>query len=476
MLHKFRRNDLIIALDTESGGVHVLNELTSDIIDLFHDKETENISANFAEKAYTGELSEDITAALMSLQTKGYSFSEIEEAYNELCELYSQNALYSKPILLEQKTATIPVKALCLHIAHDCNMRCRYCFASQGDFGRSKSVMSLEVGKKAIDFLVSRSGKIRNLEVDFFGGEPLLAMDTVKGIVEYARSLESKHGKCFRFTITTNGTLLDDETIDYINNEMSNVVLSIDGRKDINDKTRYFEDGSGCYDMIMPKYQKLVEKRKELGKYTDYYVRGTFTKQNLDFSNDVMHLADCGFDQISVEPVVTKDEYLSLTENETDRIFAEYDILCDKIIESRKNGKWFNFFHFMADLDEGPCLYKRTKGCGSGSEYLAITPTGDIYPCHQFVEHEEFCLGSVMDNSLNDEIRFRFKECNIGNGSLKKCADCWDKYFCGGGCAANNYKYTGKISEPYEMGCVLQKKRTECTLYMKCVEALAQEN
>jgi len=473
MLHKFSRNGVIIALDTESGAVHILNELTSRIIDLFtYEQDRDILASEYEKTAYKKELSAEIVTALDVFCKSGIPFSkeEVYEAYQELCELYEQGMLYSKTVVLNRKLAPIPVKAMCLHIAHDCNMRCRYCFASTGDFGGARGTMSPEVGRAAIDFILARSLKVKNLEIDFFGGEPLLAMDTVKEVVRYAREKEKEYHKNFRFTITTNGTLLDDEIIDFINDEMSNVVLSIDGRREINDKTRFFEDGSGCYDMILPQYKKLVSLRGE----KSYYVRGTFTRHNLDFSNDVLHLANEGFEQISVEPVVTKDKELAFTEDDLDQIYAEYDKLADDIIESRKNGKYFNFFHFMADLDDGPCIYKRTKGCGSGSEYVAVTPTGDIYPCHQFVEHEEFRLGSVLDQTLDDEKRQSFQDCNIGNGTLKQCANCWDKYFCGGGCAANNYKFTGKISEPYEMGCNLQKKRTECTLYIKALEAMEE--
>ena len=488
MLHKFERNGVILALDTESGAVHILTPLASGIIDLFagQGENVDSIAPSYAGMAYRTDCRDKCLPVLISFAlTHGYEEQDVLEAYEELCVLFQDGMLYSEPVLplssdnaspskqvpFAPGKAMPPVKALCLSIAHDCNMRCKYCFASTGDYGRDRSVMSSQTGKKAIDFVLSQSGSVHNLEVDFFGGEPLLAFDTVRDVVCYAREQEKRTGKCFRFTLTTNGTLLNDEIIDFINREMANVVLSVDGRKQVNDRVRYFEDGTGCYDAVLPKFQKLVSQRGD----KDYYVRGTFTRLNLDFTEDVLHLADQGFDQISVEPVVTKDPALSLELEHLEQIEREYDRLADAIVQRRKDGCWFNFFHFMADLDEGPCVYKRTKGCGSGTEYLAVTPSGDIYPCHQFVEHEQFKLGNVYDQSLDLQKRQYFQACSLASNSLKACAGCWDKYFCGGGCAANNFNFNRDIATPYELGCRLQKKRTECTLYIKAWEALTRK-
>ena len=362
-----------------------------------------------------------------------------------------------------------PVKAMCLHVAHDCNLRCSYCFASTGDFGEGRKLLDAETGKKAIDFLLVQSKDRRNLELDFFGGEPLMNFGVVKEIVAYARSKEKEYHKNFRFTITTNGMLLNDPVIDYINQEMSNVVLSIDGRKEVNDRVRVRCDGSGSYDSIVPKYQRLVEKRGQ----DQYYVRGTFTKYNLDFAKDVMHLHELGFDQVSVEPVVSDPKLpYALTEADLPRIFEEYETLAKQLIEKRKKGEGFNFFHFMLDLDQGPCAIKRLRGCGCGNEYVAVTPDGDIYPCHQFVGMEEWKMGSVLDNTFDLKKKSYFAKANIYG--KEGCKDCWAKFYCSGGCNANNLQYAGDVLRPHKLYCELEKKRLECAIMMKA--AMADES
>ncbi len=398
-------------------------------------------------------------------QLAKYDSSEVAEAYAELYQLYKEGLLYSPDAEYKMPPSGV-VKSMCLHVSHDCNMRCRYCFADGGDYNRSRKLMDLETGKKALDFLFEKSGKIHNLEVDMFGGEPLLNFGMIRELVAYGRQREREFDKRIAFTITTNGALLDDGSIDFINAEFSNVVLSIDGRREVNDKMRTFEDGSGTYDTILPKFKRLVERRGE----GEYYVRGTFTRANLDFTSDVLALADAGFDQISVEPVVLDErDELSIRREDLPRIYAEYDKLARELIKRNRAGRSINFFHFMIDLDGGPCVYKRCKGCGSGSEYVAVTPDGDIYPCHQFVEFTPMKMGSVYDNTFDRDMQKQFAGHNItSNGT---CRDCWAKYFCGGGCAANNHKYNGTISEPYAITCELERKRVECALAIKAALA-----
>ena len=382
MIHKYKLGGFNIVLDVNSGGVHIVDELTYDMLD--------NVELPFEEKC---------PEKVIKKLSKYYSVDEIESCYNEIVELYNDQILFSEDDYEKYADYSVasPVKAMCLNIAHDCNLRCKYCFASTGDFGKGRKLMTFETGKKAIDFLLEKSLDRKNLELDFFGGEPLMNFDVVKQIVEYARSREAEYGKKFRFTITTNGVLLDDDKIDFINREMSNVVLSIDGRKEVNDYMRKRVDGSGCYDKIMPAFKKLVEKRGD----KEYYVRGTFTKNNLDFSNDVFDLYNNGFDQISVEPVVCEASAdYAITEKELPAIFKEYERLAERILENEKKGKKFNFFHFMLDLDQGPCAIKRLRGCGCGNDYVAITPDGDIYPCHQFVGIEEFKWATLMSALL----------------------------------------------------------------------------
>lgn len=448
MIHKYSMNGLFIVLDVNSGAVHVVDEIVYDILDFYKELPLDEIISRLKDK---------------------YSADAVKEAYGEIKELENEKLLYTEDIykevipLIERRDPV--VKALCLHIAHDCNLKCKYCFAEEGEYHGKRELMSLEVGKKAIDFLIKASGKRKNLEVDFFGGEPLMNFDVVKGIVEYARSIEKEKGKNFRFTITTNGILLNDDIMEYINENMHNVVLSIDGRKEVNDRMRPRAGGQGSYDNIVPKFQKLAESRNQ----TDYYVRGTFTRHNLDFGKDVLHLADLGFKQISVEPVVADpSEDYAIQEEDLPVIFEEYERLAKDIIKRRKEGKWFNFFHFMIDLTGGPCVTKRLVGCGSGTEYLAVTPTGDLYPCHQFVGQEQFKMGTVDTGVVNTDIRKDFEQCNVYNKPV--CQDCWAKFYCSGGCVANSYNSHGDLITPYEIGCEMQKKRIECAIMIKAVE------
>ncbi len=448
MIHKYYLNGLYIVLDVNSGSVHVTDETTYKIVDRY---KTESIK-QLAELC-------------------GCTEQEISEIIAELRQLEEQGLLYSKDSGEEAAKTLVKdkglVKALCLHIAHSCNLRCAYCFAGDGEYGASseKKLMSFEVGKAAIDFLIVNSASRKNLEVDFFGGEPLLNFEVVKQIVEYAKSIENKHGKTFRFTITTNGLLLDDEKLDYINKNMNNIVLSIDGRKETNDKMRYGAAGTGCYDDIVPIFQKTAESRHQ----ANYYVRGTFTAENLDFSNDVLHLASLGFKQISVEPVVGSDSLgYTLKREHLPVLFAEYEKLARDIIQMKKDGKEFNFFHYMIDLTGGPCLTKRITGCGAGTEYLAVSPNGDLYPCHQFTGVEGFLMGSVFGGVSNNNVRDALAKQNVY--SKPDCRECFAKFYCSGGCAANAYNATGDFSKPYELGCELQRKRVECALMIKADE------
>ncbi|SHJ51240.1 uncharacterized protein SAMN02745912_00203 [Paramaledivibacter caminithermalis DSM 15212] len=444
MIHKFKIDDVRIVLDVNSGAVHSVDELVYDILEHYPSKnEGETI------KLLEGKYKKD----------------EIKDAIQEIKYLIDNEMLFSKDTYINNHdfiNRKPVIKALCLHIAHDCNIRCEYCFASQGDFRGDRSLMSEDIGKKALDFLIENSGNRRNLEVDFFGGEPLLNFDVVKSLVEYGRKREKETNKRFRFTITTNAVLLNDEIIDYINENMDNIVLSIDGRKEINDKMRYAVNGEGTYDIIIPKIKKMVEVRKD----KSYFVRGTFTKHNLDFAKDVLHLADLGFKNTSIEPVVAKPgESYALQEEDLPEIFKHYEELAREIIRREKSGKGFNFFHFMIDLEQGPCVIKRLTGCGAGSEYLAITPQGDIYPCHQFVGDEKFKIGNVLTGIENKELGLSFKNAHVYN--KEKCKECWAKFYCSGGCHANAYNFNNDINIPYELGCEMEKKRIECSLYIK---------
>ncbi len=454
MIHKFKAKDMNILLDVNSGGVHVIDDMTYDLLDY--------VSAPLQK-----ECPQEVVEALKNR----YSEEELKETYGEVYSLYEEKVLFSEDQYEVYANTAVksPIKAMCLHIAHDCNLRCKYCFASTGDFGTGRKLMPLEIATAAIDFLLEKSVGRENLELDFFGGEPLMNWDVVKETVAYARSKEKEYGKHFRFTITTNGMLLDDKKIDFINKEMSNVVLSIDGRKEVNDRMRVRVDGSGSYDRIVERYKKLVDKRGD----GEYYVRGTYTKYNLDFTEDVMHLYEAGFDQISVEPVMEDEsiEY-AITEKDLEQIYAEYDKLVDRIDDIKKSGKFINFFHFMIDLDQGPCVIKRLRGCGSGNEYVSITPDGDIYPCHQFVGHEEYKMGSLEDGTFNEDIKQEFAGAHVY--SKPKCRDCWAKFYCSGGCNANNYIYNGDIHNSYELSCKIMQKRLECAILMKVCEMLEQ--
>lgn len=399
---------------------------------------------------------------------------EILEALDECRELKEKGMLFTEdvyrgPVLDFKKRKTV-VKALCLHVAHDCNLSCRYCFAGEGEYHGSRGLMSLETGKKALDFLVENSGSRKNLEVDFFGGEPLLNFGVVKELVAYGRELEKKADKHFRFTLTTNGVLLGKEVAEFANRELDNVVLSLDGRKEVNDAMRPFPNGKGSYDLIVPKFQEFVRERGD----RQYYVRGTFTHYNLDFSKDILHYADLGFDRLSMEPVVAPPEAgYAIREEDLETICAQYDELAVEMLKRKKEGRGFTFFHFMIDLTGGPCVYKRMSGCGSGTEYLAVTPWGDLYPCHQFVGEEKFRLGSVDEGITNQALVDEFKCCNVY--SKPKCAECFARYYCSGGCAANSWHFHGTINDAYDIGCVLQRKRVECALMIKAAEAEMNE-
>ena len=455
MIHQYKLNGFNIVLDTYSGAVHCVDDLSYDIIALYENTNKEEIIEKMLEKY------KDITK------------KDIEETIEEIEKIKQDGKLFSKDIYegknLDLKKRDSVVKALCLHVAHTCNLNCEYCFAGQGKYHGKDAIMSFEVGKQALDFLVKNSGTRKNLEVDFFGGEPLVNFDVVKQLVKYARSIEKETGKHFRFTLTTNGMLLDDDVIDFLNKEMNNVVLSLDGRKEINDAKRKKINGEGSYDIIVPKFQNFVGKRGN----KEYYMRGTFTRNNLDFTKDIFHMADLGFKELSMEPVVSSpDTDYALKEEDLETIFEQYEILAKEMIKRRKQGNPFTFYHYMIDLSGGPCIYKRITGCGSGTEYLAVTPTGDFYPCHQFVGDKKFLMGNVRDGVTNTELRDEFKLCNAY--SRKECKDCWAKLYCSGGCSANAYHATGSINNVYEYGCKLFKKRIECAIMVKIAEAMEE--
>ena len=455
MIHQYKLNGFNIVLDTYSGAVHCVDDLSYDIIELYQEKSKEEIKQEMLEKY------------------KEIKESDIEETFGEIENLIKEGKLFSKDIYegknLDLKKRDSVVKALCLHIAHTCNLNCEYCFAGQGKYHGEDALMSFEVGKQALDFLVKNSGTRKNLEVDFFGGEPLVNFEVVKQLVKYARSIEKENNKHFRFTLTTNGVLLNDDVIDFLNAEMDNVVLSLDGRKEINDAKRKNINGDGSYDIIVPKFKKFVEKRGN----KEYYMRGTFTRNNLDFTNDIFHMADLGFTELSMEPVVSSEETdYSLREEDLDKIYEQYEILAKEMIKRKKEGNPFTFYHYMIDLSGGPCIYKRITGCGSGTEYLAVTPNGDFYPCHQFVGNKKFLMGNVKDGITNKELRDEFKLCNVY--SRKECKDCWAKLYCSGGCSANSYHTTGSINNVYDFGCKLFRKRIECAIMVKIAEAMEE--
>ena len=444
MVHQYKNNGYNIVLDVCSGSVHVVDELVYDVIALYDKLNQEEIV-----KALPQYAKEDIVEAIEEI-----------EVLKEVGQLFTED-VYKDAIIDFKKRKTV-VKALCLHIAHDCNLACKYCFAQEGEYHGDRSLMSFEVGKKALDFLIANSGNRVNLEVDFFGGEPLMNFQVVKDLVAYGRSQEEKHNKKFRFTLTTNGMLLNEEVMEFANHEMANVVLSVDGRKEVHDFMRPTRNGKGSYDLIIDKFKTMAEMRNQM----NYYVRGTFTHHNLDFSKDVLHLADLGFKQISMEPVVAPDEQpYAIKEEDLPKLFDEYDALAKAMIEREKDGKGFNFFHFMIDLTGGPCLYKRLSGCGSGTEYLAVTPWGDLYPCHQFVGMEQFKLGNVDTGIEKTELVDEFKLCNVY--AKDKCKDCFARFYCSGGCAANSYNFHGNLLDAYDIGCELERKRVECAIMIK---------
>ena len=458
MVHQYKNNGYNIVLDVNSGSVHVVDDVVYDVIPVVE----EALEENRAKEEIEG-------LSIESLKDK-YAAEDIKDALMQIMELKEAGMLFAPDIyenyIIDFKKRATVVKALCLHIAHDCNLACRYCFAEEGEYHGRRALMSYEVGKKALDFLVKNSGTRVNLEVDFFGGEPLMNWQVVKDLVSYGRSLEEPYHKKFRFTLTTNGILLNDEIMEFANKEMANIVLSIDGRKKINDLMRPYRGGQGSYDTIVPKFQKVAESRNQM----NYYVRGTFTRNNLDFAKDVAHLADLGFKQISVEPVVAEpaDDY-ALREEDLPGLLEEYDRLAVELLNRRKEGKGVNFFHFMIDLEGGPCVAKRLSGCGSGTEYLAVTPWGDLYPCHQFVGKEEFLMGNVDEGITREDIRDEFKTCNVY--AKEKCRNCFAKFYCSGGCAANSYNFHGHINDAYDLGCELQRKRIECAIMIKAALA-----
>lgn len=455
MVHQYKMNGYNIVLDSCSGAIHVVDEPVYDIIAMFQGNDEDTITKTICDKYKDrGDVTED----------------DVHECIEDIKQLIEQGKLFS-PDTFADMAGTFKehsgnvIKALCLHVAHTCNLNCDYCFASQGKFHGERALMSFEVGKRALDFLIENSGTRTNLEVDFFGGEPLMNWEVVKQLVEYARSVEKQHGKNFRFTLTTNGVLIDDDVIDFANREMSNVVLSLDGRKEINDLKRVDYAGNGSYDIIVPKFKKMVESRG--GKA--YYMRGTFTHANPDFTKDVFHMADLGFTELSMEPVVcAPSDPAALTAEDMEIVKEQYEILAKDMLRRQREGHPITFYHYMLDLTGGPCIYKRISGCGSGTEYMAVTPWGDLYPCHQFVGDEEFKLGDIWTGVTNNNIREEFRSCNVY--ARPECNDCWAKLYCSGGCAANAFHAAGSIRGIYEEGCELFRKRIECAIMMKIAE------
>lgn len=453
LVHRYKNNGYNIILDINSGCIHVVDELVYEAVGLLDEGKTAKQAAEILNKTYPVQDVANAMEEIQELTDKDMLFTT--DIYENAIEQFSE---HHEPV----------VKALCLHIAHDCNLACRYCFAEEGEYHGHRELMTYETGKQALDFLIANSGSRRNLEVDFFGGEPTMNWQVVKDLVAYGRSQEEAHNKKFRFTLTTNGVLLNDEIMEFANKECANVVMSVDGRKEVHDFMRPFRNGKGSYDLIMPKFKKFADSRNQ----TNYYVRGTFTHYNLDFAKDVLSLADMGFKQISIEPVVAPPEAdYAIREEDVPIICEQYDLLAKEMIRREKEGNGFNFFHFMIDLTGGPCVYKRLSGCGSGTEYLAVTPWGDLYPCHQFVGNEKFLLGNVDEGVVRTDIVDTFKHCNVY--AKEDCKKCFSRFYCSGGCAANAYNFTGSINGAYEIGCKLQRKRIECALMIKA--ALAEE-
>lgn len=451
MIHQYKMGGYNIVLDPNSGSVHSVDEVAYDIIGMYESHTPEEITKEIVDRygEKEGVTPEDVAEVLEDIETlkkEGKLFSE--DTYQNLA--------------IDFKNRPTVIKAMCLHIAHDCNLACKYCFAGEGEYCGGRSLMSFEVGKQAFDFLIANSGTRKNLEVDFFGGEPLMNFEVVKQLVAYAREQEKIHNKNFRFTLTTNGVLLDEKVMDFANKEMYNVVLSLDGRKETNDRMRVSRNGKGSYDLIVPKFKEMVKRRGD----KEYYIRGTYTHYNTDFTKDILHMADLGFTKLAMEPVVASpDAPYALKEEDLPILFDQYEKLAAEMVRREKNGKGFTFFHYMIDLEGGPCIAKRIAGCGVGTEYVAVTPWGDLYPCHQFVGDENYLLGNVFDGITNEEVRSRFKMCNIY--TRPQCNDCFARLYCSGGCSANSYHATGKIEGIYELGCELHRKRVECAIMMK---------
>ncbi len=460
MVHCYKLNGYNIVIDTYSGSVHVVDEVAYDIINEYESKDRDTLKAEMLEKYKDRE---DVTPEELD-----ECFLQIEQLKN-MGKLFTPDTFENMAGELKKRTSGV-VKALCLHIAHTCNLNCSYCFASQGNYQGERGVMSFEVGKRALDFLVENSGTRRNLEVDFFGGEPLMNFEVVKQLVEYARSIEKQAGKNFRFTLTTNGVLVDDDVIEFANKEMSNVVLSLDGRKEVHDRFRVDYAGNGSWEKIVPKFQKFVEARQ--GK--NYYMRGTFTHHNPDFLKDIEEMLNLGFTELSMEPVVcSPDSPSALTEEDKKIVYEQYEKLAELMLDKHREGKPFTFYHYMIDLKGGPCIYKRVSGCGSGTEYMAVTPWGDLYPCHQFVGDEKFKLGDVWSGVTNTDMQDEFMACNVY--TRPECQSCWAKLYCSGGCAANAYHATGSVNGIYEYGCDLFRKRMECAIMLEAAKTLKSE-
>lgn len=456
MIHAYKLNGYNIVLDINSGCVHVVDEVAFDIISDYDKKSRDEILAETVKKH--GVTAEDVQAV----------FEDIEALKAE-GKLFTEDKF--RALAKEFKKRQSVIKALCLHVAHDCNLACKYCFACEGEYHGPRGLMSFDVGKKALDYLIEHSGTRKNLEVDFFGGEPSLNFEVVKQLVAYGREKEKETGKNFRFTYTTNGIILTDEIMEFCNKEMSNVVLSLDGRREVNDRMRTNRGGAGSYDTIVPKFQKFIEKRQ--GK--DYYIRGTYTRFNKDFAADILHMADLGFKEISIEPVVAEPSApYALRQEDLPQLLEQYEILAKEMIKRQRSGNGFTFYHYMIDLDGGPCVVKRVSGCGVGTEYMAVTPEGDFYPCHQFVGNPDFLLGNVYDGVTNAAVCDQFKNCNIY--SHPECDDCFARMYCSGGCAANAYNSTGSVTGVYGLGCELHKKRIECAIMLKADEAFGGEN
>lgn len=458
MIHQYKMGGYNIVLDPNSGSVHSVDEVAYDIIGMYENHTPEEITKEIVDRY--GE-------------KEGVTPEDVAEVLNDIETLKKEGKLFSEDtyqnLAIDFKNRPTVIKAMCLHIAHDCNLACKYCFAGEGEYCGDRSLMSFEVGKQAFDFLIANSGTRKNLEVDFFGGEPLMNFEVVKQLVAYAREQEKIHNKNFRFTLTTNGVLLDEKVMDFANKEMYNVVLSLDGRKETNDRMRVSRNGKGSYDLILPKFKEMVKRRGD----KEYYIRGTYTHYNTDFTKDILHMADLGFTKLAMEPVVASpDAPYALKEEDLPVLFDQYEKLAAEMVRREKNGKGFTFFHYMIDLEGGPCIAKRIAGCGVGTEYVAVTPWGDLYPCHQFVGDENYLLGNVFDGITNEEVRSRFKMCNIY--TRPQCNDCFARLYCSGGCSANAYHATGSIEGIYELGCKLHRKRVECAIMMKV--ALAEEN